>query len=148
MSGIVLKIKVTKVEAVAAAIDFKSFLNKVPTKLHSFYLIFFSFAPNISFSTFLFVVFQLSTTQDENNSGESEVDDSNDDGDDDEESLDELEVLDSLVSSGGSSKQEAAPTPAAPAPAQEWAVNVNVSTSVDDFHQKVPQMAHQVAKHV
>jgi len=80
---------------------------------------------------------------DENNSGESEVDDSNDDGDDDEESLDELEVLDSLVSSGGSSKQEAAPTPAAPAPAQEWAVNVNVSTSVDDFHQKVPQMAHQ-----
>ena len=60
------------------------------------------------------------------------------------EKEDEARDIDSLLEGKEEEDVSVAEQPAAPDKKREWAIKVDLKENIDDFHQRVPHMAHKV----
>ena len=60
------------------------------------------------------------------------------------EKEDEARDIDSLLEGKEEENVGVAEQPAAPDKKREWAIKVDLKENIDDFHQRVPHMAHKV----
>ena len=60
------------------------------------------------------------------------------------EKEDEARDIDSLLEGKEVEDVSVAEQPAAPDKKREWAIKVDLKENIDDFHQRVPHMAHKV----
>ena len=60
------------------------------------------------------------------------------------EKEDEARAIDSLLEGKEEEGVSVAEQPVAPDKKREWAIKVDLKENIDDFHQRVPHMAHKV----